>query len=197
MKRFSMILAAAIGFLLGAATVLSAGVVMSEVAIARGPIGNRTEHRIVYVQGNKQKIDMQDVQTITDLDKRMLYIIDKERRNYVEMPIESLNELIRGRGDSDKQAIVLKRTGATHVIADNHCLEYRGNAGNAKVHITVSACVSRAAPGADEIVKFDRNMISQLRGLKAGGFRGTSNRNGAGEKICHQSAAADSVAGRL
>jgi len=158
--------AAAVGLLLGAETALSAGVVMSEITSASGPIGNGTENRTVYVQGNKQKIDMHDVQTITDLDKRRLYIVDKNRRNYIEIPIESLNELIPGRGEPDKKAIGLKRTGAKYVIADNHCDEYRGNAGNAQVHITISACVSRVAPGADEIVKFDRKMVSQVRGLK-------------------------------
>jgi hypothetical protein len=125
-----------------------------------------TEHRTVYLQGNKQKIDMRDLQTITDLDKGRLYMVDKDRRNYIEMPIESRSELIPGRGEPEKEAIVLKRTGATHVIAENHCDEYRGNAGTAQVHVTVSTCVSKVAPGAEEIVKFDRKMVSQLQGLK-------------------------------
>jgi hypothetical protein len=167
-KRFSTVLAAVVGFLLGAETVLSAGVVMSEIAITSGPIGNGTENRTVYVQGNKQKIDMHDVQSIADLDKGRLYIVDKDRRNYVELPIESLSELTPGRSEPDREAIVLKRTGATHVIAENHCDEFSGNSGNAQVHITISACVSKVAPGANEIVKFDRKMVSQVEGLKLG-----------------------------
>jgi hypothetical protein len=166
-KRFPTILAATAGLLLGAQGLVSAGVVMSETAIANGPIGDGTENRTVYVQGNKQKIDMHDVQTITDLDKGRLYIVDKDRKNYVEMPIESLSELTPDRGETDAEAIVLKRTGATHFIADNRCDEYRGKAGNAQMDITVSACVSKVAPGANEIVKFDRKMVSQVQGLKA------------------------------
>src|SRR5271170_1969876 len=160
--------AAGIGLLLGTQTLVSAGVVMSEVAIASGPIGNGTENRTVYVQGNKQKIDMRDVQTITDLDKGRLFIVDKERKNYVEMPIESLSDLTAGSAETDAEPIVLRRTGAKHVIADNHCDEYRGRAGNAQVDITISACVSKVAPGANEIVKFDRTMVSQIRGIKLG-----------------------------
>ena len=166
MKRFPMMLAAA-GLFLGAEGLVSAGVVMSEVAIANGPIGNGTENRTVYVQGNKQKIDTQGVQTITDLDKGRLYIVDKDRRNYIEMPIGSLSELTPGRDDTtDSQAIVLKRTGARHFIADNHCDEYRGKAGNAQMDVTISACVSKVAPGANEIVQFDRRMVSQVQGLR-------------------------------
>jgi hypothetical protein len=167
-KRFSTMLAVAVGLLLSAETQVFAGVVMSEIAIASGPVGNGIENRTVYVQGNKQKIDMRDVQMITDLDNGRLYIVDKNRRNYVEMPIESLSELAPGRGATDSEAIVLKRTGAKHVIADNHCDEYRGNAGDAQVRVTISACVSKVAPGANEIVKFDRKMVSQFQGLKLG-----------------------------
>jgi Domain of unknown function (DUF4412) len=165
-KSFSTMSAVVIGLVLGVQTVVSAGVVMSEVAIASGPVGKGTENRTVYVQGNKQKIDTRDIQTITDLDKGQLYIVDKDRKNYVEMPIESLSELTPGRGSTDADAIVLRRTGATHVIADNHCDEYRGKASNAEMDVTISACVSKVAPGANEIVKFDRTMVSQIQGLK-------------------------------
>jgi hypothetical protein len=158
----------AVGFVVGAQTSLFAGVVMSEVAVASGPIQNGTENQTVYVQGNKQKIDMHDIQTIADLDKGRLYIVDKTRRNYVEMPIGSLAELTPRQDDSDSKTVVLKRTGARRVIAENHCDEYRGNASNSEVHLTVSACVSTLAPGANEIVKFDRKMVSEVQGPQAG-----------------------------
>jgi hypothetical protein len=32
--------------------------------------------------------------------------------------------------------------------------------------ITISACVSKVAPGANEIVQFDRRMVSQVQGLR-------------------------------
>jgi len=41
-KRFPMMLAAVVGLSLSAEGVVSAGVVMSEVAIANGPVGNGT-----------------------------------------------------------------------------------------------------------------------------------------------------------
>ena len=171
---------------------------MSEIAIANGPI-NGTKNQPFTSKATNRRFHMHDVQTITDLDKGRLYIVDKDRRNYVEMPIESLSGLIPGRGGPDKEAIVFKRTGATHVIAYNHCDEYRGNAGNGP------RCTSpirqhlrfKVAPGADEIVKFDRKMVSQLQGLKVR----TSDDSATGmvleEDICHQLAVAGFVAARL
>src|SRR5580692_7436194 len=91
MKRL-LVLAGMVGFLLGSETVLSAGIVMSETAIASGPIRNGTQHRTIYVQDNKRKVDTDGVQTITDLDKVLLYVIYKNRRNFVEVPLRSLNE---------------------------------------------------------------------------------------------------------
>lgn len=166
MKRLPMVLAGMVGFLLGSETVLSAGVVMSETAMASGPIRNGTQHRIIYVQDNKRKVDTDGVQTITDLDKGLLYLIDKNRRNFVELPLGSISEMAPGGDGPNTEAIVLKRTGATRIVADDHCDEYSGDAGNDQVRLTVSACVSRDAPGLEEMAKFDREMISRLRRQK-------------------------------
>ncbi len=165
MKRL-LVLAGMVGFLLGSETVLSAGVVMSETATASGPIQNGRQHRTIYVQDNKRKVDTDGVQTITDLDKGLLYLIDKNRRNFFEVPLRSLSEAAPGWDEPNTEAIVLKRTGATRVVADDHCDEYSGNAGNDQVRLAVSACVSRDAPGLEEMDRFDRKMISRLRGLK-------------------------------
>src|SRR5690242_11409200 len=90
MKRFSKVLAMAIGFLLGSAAILSAGVVVSETATETGPVAKAIQRRTIYVQGDKQKVDTDGMQTITDLDQRVFYLIDKQRKNYVVMPLGSL-----------------------------------------------------------------------------------------------------------
>ena len=166
MRRLSMILAAAIGFLMGSEGMPAAGVVMSETSSVNGPIANQAEHRTIYVQGNKQKIDMDGVATITDLDKRQLFIVDKQHRNYIEVPLNLLSERIPDSEEPETAEIVLKRTGRTHVVADQRCDEYRGRKGDDKIKIAVSACVSKDARGAQEITRFDNEMISHLRGSK-------------------------------
>jgi len=169
MKRIAKVVAVAGGFLLGSATAVAAGVVMSQTAVASGPTVNEMQHRTVYIQGNKEKVDADDVQTITDLDKRLLYVIDKAHKNYVEMPLAMAEDPVpeSGGGDEDGgEKIVLERTGGKQVIADQNCDEYRGGKRDGPLEIAVSACVSDSAPGAREIARFDREMVAQIGHLK-------------------------------
>jgi hypothetical protein len=168
MKHVLKVFAAAVGFLLGSVSAVSAGVVMSETAIASGLSGNEMVHRTIYVQGNKQKVDADGVQMITDLDKRLLFVVDKTHKNYVELPLTSMSDALAGGSVPGGAAIVLKRTGGTQVVASHSCDEYRGRTANDLLQITVSACVSVSAPGASEIARFDRRMISQIGGPRAG-----------------------------
>jgi hypothetical protein len=138
---------------------------MSETAITSGPIGDVAQQRTIYIQGNKQRVDSADVQTITDLDKRLLYIVDTKDREYVEEPLDTAGGTYPERGEKTQSGtIVLKRTGKTHLVAYQRCKEYRGTRADQDVHLTVSACVSNAGPGVQEIAKFNRKMISQMSG---------------------------------
>ena len=92
MQHASKVLAVAVGFLLGSVSAVSAGVVMSETAVASGLNGNEMVHRTIYVQGNKQKVDTDGLQTITDLDKRLVYVVDKTHKDYVELPLASMSD---------------------------------------------------------------------------------------------------------
>lgn len=163
MKRLSKVLAAAIGFVLGSAALVSAGVVVSETSTATGPLANAVQRRTIYIQGDKQKVDTEGLQTITDLDKRVFYLIDKQKKNYVVMPLHSLgNSSAEGR---ESATIALERTGQTQVIASNRCDEYRGRQSNPHLRLTVSACVSSSAPGAQEVAQFDRKMVARIAGV--------------------------------
>ncbi len=172
MKRTATVLGAFASIFLASVNVLTAGVVMSETAITSGPIGQIAQQRTIYIQGNKQRVDSADVQTITDLDKRLLYIVDTKDREYVEESLETgggtYPEAGETQSDTEKQSdtIVLRRTGKTHLVAYQRCKEYRGTRADQDVHVTVSACVSNAGPGVQEIARFNREMISQMTGSK-------------------------------
>jgi hypothetical protein len=161
-----MVAAAVFGLLVGYSGVPAAGVVMSETSSIDGPIGTQAEHRTIYVQGNKQKVETEGVATITDLDKHQLYIVDTDHKNYVEMPLGPLNGQLDDSGAASTGEIVLKRTGKTHLVAAQRCDEYRGRKEAETVKIAVRACVSKATAGAREITRFDNEMISQLAGSK-------------------------------
>jgi hypothetical protein len=167
-KRVAIVWAGALGFLLVSHKMLFAGVVMSETEMASGLLTNGAQHRTIYVQGNKQKVDTNGIQTITDLDKGLLYVIDKNRKAFVEIPLGSVTNSASGGNELYRKTVLLRRTGATRVVAANHCDEYSGNTGNDHVRVSVSACVSSKAPGVAEIARFRREMISRLQGVKPG-----------------------------
>jgi hypothetical protein len=141
-----------------------AGVVMAETSLAAGARGNIAHNNTLYVQGNKQKLDEENIAQITDLDKDLVYIIDKNRRVFAEIPLQMLSseQLENLYGEP-----ILTKTGKTRVVADHPCQEYRAADGNKLEHATVSACVSSNVPAAKEIAEFDRNMIARLGGHKS------------------------------
>ncbi len=165
MGRTSKVLVVAVGFLLGSASMLSAGVVMSEIATTMGPNGKGVQRRTIYIQGDKQKVDTEALQTITDLDKRVFYVIDKEKKDYAEVPLTSVSNSLPGRDSGPATTITLQRTGKSQVIASVRCDEYRGGESKGHVQLTVSACVSSSAPGAQEVARFDRKMVERMAGV--------------------------------
>lgn len=138
-----------------------AGVVMAETSYAAGATGSIAQNKTVYVQGNKQKIEEQGIARITDLDNKLVYIIDKNRRVFTELPLEAFSseqpENLHGQP-------ILTKTGKTRVVANHPCHEYRALDGDKLEHATISACVSTNLPAAKEIAEFDRNMIARLGG---------------------------------
>jgi hypothetical protein len=148
---------------LTSAGTVCAGVVMAETSTARGPDGQtNSQVKTIYVQGNKQKVEKQDVASITDLDKSIVYIIDMQHRSYAEVPLRSLSPSLPG--NRPAESIKLDRTGKIRVIANNPCNEYRASKGDKLEHITISACVSTSAPGAKEVSEFERKMTARLSG---------------------------------
>jgi hypothetical protein len=148
------------------ARTLFAGVVMAETSTAKGPDGQaNSQVKTIYLQGNKQRVDRQNIAAITDLDKNIVYIVDKQHRAYAELPLQALS---RAPGISTHdEGIKLDRTGKVRMIANQPCSEYRASEGDKLEHVTISACVSTSAPGAREISEFERKMIARLDGHEA------------------------------
>jgi hypothetical protein len=165
MKSLSYALAgAAVLLLLASAGRVFAGVVMAETSSAADPTGQIFQDKTVYVQGNKEKVEREGVAEITDLDKSLVYIIDKNRRVYTEIPLQALSS---GQPASEHGEAIFSKTGEIRVVADHPCHEYRAVGGNKLEHVTISACVSTNVPGAKEIAEFDRSMIARLGGHKS------------------------------
>ena len=162
MPRFTWI-AVVVGFSIVALVPTSwAGVVMSETSVARSPAGATTLNRTIYGQGNKKKVEKPEVDSITDLDKGVVYIVDKRHKKYLEMPIPHSQPDEMGRRDSHGGAILLDKTPDTRVIANQTCTEYRGAHTNEIERIAVSACVTRSAPGTSELMAFDEKFSRKV-----------------------------------
>ena len=162
----SAALITSVSLVLASAGTLCAGVVMAETSTTNGPTGETSsQNRTVYVQGNKQKVERSGVTTITDLDNSIIYIIDKKDRTYAEVPLQALSAWEPGgaRGET----IQLSKTGEKRVIADHPCDEYRASEGNKQERVTISACVSTSAPGAKELLEFERKMAARLGGRES------------------------------
>jgi hypothetical protein len=116
------------------------------------------DYRTIYVQGNKQKVEKPRVDSITDLDKGVVYIVDKRHKEYLEIPITDSRLDQRGQRDSQSESILLDKTPDTCLVANQTCSEYRGAHTNENERIAVSACVSLNAPGTSEVVAFDEKL---------------------------------------
>ncbi|MBV8360757.1 MAG: hypothetical protein JO189_22900 [Deltaproteobacteria bacterium] len=150
--------------LLASAGRLFAGVVMAETSFAKSPNGQiSSQDKTVYVQGNKQRIELGNVAEITDLDKKVVYIINRHDRAYAEMPLQAPSS---SQPDGMQHEVILKKTGEVRLIANHPCSEYRTVEGNELELVTISTCVSTTAPGAKELSEFARNIITRFSGHK-------------------------------
>lgn len=155
----------AVFLMLASAGRLFAGVVMAETSFLGGPNGEiSSQARTVYVQGNKQRVELGRVAEITDLDKNVIYIINKHDRVYAEMPLPALSS---SQPDSLQGEVILKKTGERRVIANHPCSEYRTVEGNTLERVTITACVSTSAPGAREVSEFNRRIVARLSGRRS------------------------------
>jgi hypothetical protein len=70
---------------------------MSETLSAEDPGGQISQNKTIYVQGNKEKIERESTSEITDLDKGLIYILDKHRRLYAQILLAVVRSCGTGR----------------------------------------------------------------------------------------------------
>jgi hypothetical protein len=136
---------------------------MSETTAATTPEGLiNLQKEMIYLEGNKQRVERQDEAAITDLYRSIIYVIDKQHRVYAVVPLKALSSTVSGNPGGHN--IKLDGTGKTRIIASHPCDEYRAIEGNGLERVTISACVSTNAPGAREASEFERRMIGRITG---------------------------------
>jgi len=142
-----------------------AGVVIAETIISSDPIGgSQLQTRTVYTQGDKRKVEDRGIDVITDLDRDVLFVVDKNQKEYAEIPLRALAMPRPGYESPTLETIHFHGTKKMRVIAKLPCKEYRGVVANLLKHVVVTACVSDNIAGAGEVAAFERKMMSRLEG---------------------------------
>jgi hypothetical protein len=167
MTRFIASITTAAAMVVLCASRVGAGVVLSETHTTAGPHGREAQDRTIYVQGNKQKIETSTLQVITDLDRRVVYVVNPRQREYVESPLQAMKTPTQD-ADLDLE-LHLKKTGNKRVLANHSCDEYTGytNADDL-TEIAVNACISKDAPGVGEVGGFEDRLLAELQSGKSG-----------------------------
>lgn len=159
-----LVMAAALGLtsLLVAGGRASAGVVITERETTQYPGGKRTETIRMMVQGNKQRTVTSRTAIVTDLDRGITLVIDPATRSYFETPFPPHSEGISPAAVNSLYGLTFRPTGKTRKLLGFTCDEYEAKGTVMGNRTRVVGCFSKSAPGASEIVAFQRTMSEKL-----------------------------------
>jgi hypothetical protein len=157
-------LAAAVASALAiAATTASAGVVISQTAVATSPTSVRTTPQTVMIEGRKQKIVDAHHETITDLDAGVIYALNPAMKNFVKTTIPPRG-MIAGVMANEGMGVGYQKAAGTDKAAGYACQDYSGTAMTINTRLEVTQCAASDAPGAKEYVDFHKALADKLKG---------------------------------
>jgi hypothetical protein len=147
----------------GPAAVHAGVVVTEQEVIDQGNGQPITRGRTVMIQGNKQKMVTDRAQVVTDLDGGKMYLINPEKKQYVEVPFPPSGPMAQmmSRGVS---TLNFKKTGSSKTINGYACEEYNGAGSMMGNEYKVNGCFSTKAPGAADFDGFQKKMAAKVKG---------------------------------
>jgi hypothetical protein len=148
-----------------ASTVVHAGVVVTEQEVIDQGNGHPvTRNRTVMIQGNKQKMVTDRAQVVTDLDLGKMYLINPEKKQYVEMPFPPQGPMAQMMARR-MSTLSFKKTGApSKTISGYSCEQYAGAGSMMGNQYSVNGCFSTKAPGARDFDAFQKTMAAKVKG---------------------------------
>ena len=146
-----------------AAGAAMAGVVITETESVVSGQPPKSRDRTVMIEGNKEKMIMDNRQIITDLDKGTMYIIEPAQKSYMEMPFPPRGMMGMAVGGPSIHAMNFTKTGKSRTVAGYKCDEYTGAGKFALGDYTIVSCVASKAPGASDFSKFQKTMMAKLK----------------------------------
>jgi hypothetical protein len=139
----------------------NAGVVVSETETTSMAGSTSIANKTIYVQGNKQKIDTPDQETIIDLDGGIIYKVDFPSKTYQTALLEQAELKPSG---TPAMSLQLRKTGQQRKVAGQPCTDFQGASRVSLMSVSVRVCVAKNIPGSDQIAAFQRSLISRLTG---------------------------------
>lgn len=162
MKKFAAAFAALAIFAGSAAA--HAGVVVTEQEVIDQGTGQPVTHkRTVMIQGNKQKMITDRSQVVTDLDSGTMYLMNPEKKQYVEMPFPPKGPMAQMMSQR-MSTLSFKKTGSSKTVSGYACQEYTGGGSMMGNQYSVTGCFSTKAPGAKDFDAFQKTMASKVKG---------------------------------
>jgi len=162
MKKFAAAFAALVIFAGSGAA--HAGVVVSEQEVIDQGAGQPVTHnRTVMIQGNKQKMITDRAQVVTDLDSGTMYLMNPEKKQYVEMPFPPKGPMAQMMSQR-MSTLNFKKTGGSKTVSGYACQEYTGAGSMMGNQYSVTGCFSTKAPGAKDFDTFQKTMASKVKG---------------------------------
>ena len=163
MKKIAVAFAALAIF--AASTVAHAGVVVTEQEVIDQGNGQPvTRNRTVMIQGNKQKMVTDHAQVVTDLDNGKMYLINPEKKQYIEMPFPPKGPMAQMMAQRMSTLSFKKAAGAGKTISGYPCEQYSGAGSMMGNQYSVNGCFSTKAPGAHDFDAFQKTMAAKVKG---------------------------------
>lgn len=146
-------------------TVVHAGVVVTEQEVIDQGNGQPvTRNRTVMIQGNKQKMVTDRAQVVTDLDNGKMYLLNPEKKQYVEMPFPPQGPMAQMMAQRMSTLSFKKTGGASKTISGYSCEQYSGAGAMMGNQYSVTGCFSTKAPGARDFDAFQKTMAAKVKG---------------------------------
>jgi uncharacterized protein DUF4412 len=148
-----------------ASTGVHAGVVVTEQEVIDQGNGHPvTRNRTVMIQGNKQKMVTDRAQVVTDLDNGKMYLINPEKKQYVEMPFPPQGPMAQMMAQRMSTLSFKKTGGPSKTISGYSCEQYSGAGSMMGNQYSVNGCFSTKAPGAGDFDAFQKTMAAKVKG---------------------------------
>jgi Domain of unknown function (DUF4412) len=154
--------AAALALALSATGAFAGVVITQEQNVTGGGVDHKVE-QTVMIQGDKQKMITGTRQIITDLDKGVMYVIEPERKMYLEIPFPPKGPMAAVISRS-AGAVSFKKAGSSRKVAGYSCDDFTGSGSAMGGNYSVTECFATQAPGAKEFSAFEKVMATKLKG---------------------------------